>query len=50
MAYRMLVTTPNLAFGELIRQSLEQSGDYQVFTSHSSSESIMQCQKSPFDI
>jgi REP element-mobilizing transposase RayT/DNA-binding response OmpR family regulator len=50
MAFRVLITTPHAAFGELIRQSLEQTGSYLVHISTSSAETLAACQKVPFNI
>ena len=50
MAFRVLITTPHAAFGELIRQSLEQTGSYLVYVSSSSAETLAACQKVAFNI
>ena len=50
MAAKILVLTPQSAFGELIRQSLEQAGRYQVQVSLTANSAMAQAQKNLFDL
>gem|GEM_PF-3588232 len=50
MAAKILVATPLAAFGELIRQSLEEVGRYQVEVTGSAADAIARCHKTLFDL
>ena len=50
MTAKILVLTPQPAFGELIRQSLEQTGQYQVQVCLTASSALAQAQKKTFDL
>jgi REP element-mobilizing transposase RayT/CheY-like chemotaxis protein len=50
MACDILVVTPDAAFGTLIRQSLEESGEYHVQACQSSVEALVLCRLTSFTI
>ncbi len=50
MPVKLLVITPQPAFGELIRQSLEQTGSYRVVVSQSANAALMLSQKASFEL
>ncbi|HVN56565.1 MAG TPA: transposase [Anaerolineaceae bacterium] len=50
MASKIIVATPHPAFGELIRQSLEEVGPYQVDVAASRSEALERGQANPYDL
>lgn len=50
MLVKMLVLTPQSAFGELIRQSLEQTGQYQVLVSQTANIALSLAQQNAFDL
>lgn len=50
MFVKLLVITPQPAFGELIRQSLEQTGSYRVAVSQSANSALTLSQKTSFEL